>query len=457
MGIEQLEEIKQEIWQEYLDRTKASQAHNQTAKESMPGGDTRSIGFFQPYPFFVARGEGCRLIDVDGNAYIDFVNNMTSLVHGHAHPHVMAAICRQTEQGITHGLPVEAQYRLAELLCTRMPSIDSLRFCNTGSEATLFCMRAARAFTGNERIIKMDGGYHGGHDFVQVNPMPDLAAEDLPASQPTKGVPTCVANTIRVVPFNDLDAMERVLEQEKDKAAAIIMEPMLGAGGGVAPREGYLKGIRELADRFGVLLIFDEIISLRVNEGGLQTREGVLPDLTAMGKIIGGGLPIGAFGGRKEIMDMFDPTREDALTHSGTFTGNAVTMAAGLANLEIYDQTEADRINSLGERLAAGINQVFDNLGIIGGTRGIGSMVGIAFTDKPLHTSKDVVLSLFPAIELMQYLHIDMLNQGVFFLNRGMFTVSTPMNEEIIDHTINVFKKSLERLKPMVEEVQTVG
>jgi glutamate-1-semialdehyde 2,1-aminomutase len=453
MSDQQVEQIKKEIWQAYLDRTKASQAHNKTAKQSMPGGDTRSIGFFQPYPFFVARGQGCRLYDVDGNAYIDFVNNMTSLVHGHAHPHVMAAIRKQTEHGITHGLPVEAQYRLAELLIGRIPSIDSLRFCNTGSEATMFCMRAARAFTGKELMVKMDGGYHGGHDFVQVNPMPDLAAEDLPTSQPTKGVPSCVAGDIRVVPFNDLAAMERVLAQEKGKTAAIIMEPMLGAGGGVGPRQGYLRGIRELADQYGVLLIFDEIISLRVHEGGLQTKEGVRPDLTAMGKIIGGGLPIGVFGGRKDIMDMFDPTREDSLTHSGTFTGNAVTMAAGLANLEIYQQDEVDRINNLGDRLAAGMNQVFESLGIKGGTRGIGSMVGIAFTDQPLYTSKDVVMSLFPSIELLQYLHIDMMNQGVFFLNRGMFTVSTPMDAAIVDQTVTVFAKSLERLKPMAEEV----
>lgn len=454
MSNQQVEQLKKEIWQEYLDRTPGSMMHNQAAKGSMPGGDTRSIGFFQPYPFFVARGEGCRLYDVDGNSYVDFVNNMTSLVHGHAHPHVMQAIRAQTEQGITHGLPVEGQYRLAELLISRIPSIDSLRFCNTGSEATLFCMRAARAFTGRELIVKMDGGYHGGHDFVQVNPMPDLAAEDLPASQPTKGVPSCVAGNIRVVPFNDLEAMERVLEQEKGKTAAIIMEPMLGAGGGVGPRKGYLKGMRELADRFGALLIFDEIISLRVHEGGLQAREGVRPDLTALGKIIGGGLPIGAFGGRQDIMDLFDPTREDALTHSGTFTGNAVTMAAGLANLEIYGQSESDRINNLGDWLAAGLKNAFESLGLKGGTRGIGSMVGIAFTDKPLYTSRDVVMSLFPAIELLQYLHIDMMNHGVFFLNRGMFTVSTPMDEEVIDQTVSVFRKSLRRLKPMVAALQ---
>jgi len=448
------EKIKQAVWQRYLARTNKSNALNEKAKRHMPGGDTRSIGYFQPYPFFVSKGQGCRITDADGNDYIDFVNNMTSLIHGHAHPHVMEAIRKQTEKGITHGLPVEEQSQLAELLCKRIPSVESLRFGNSGSEATLFCMRAARAFTGKEAIVKMDGGYHGGHDFVQVNPLPDLAAADLPTPRQTKGVPACVTQEILVVPFNDLAAAERILKEHHSRVAAVIMEPMLGSGGGVAPQPGYLKGMRELADQFGVLLIFDEIISFRIHEGGLQTREGAKPDLTALGKIIGGGLPVGAFGGRQDIMAMFDPTRPDAVTHSGTFTGNAVTMAAGLANLEIYRQPEVDRINALGERLSDGLLQTMQNVGIRGATRGIGSMVGIAFTDLPLRTSKDVVLSLFPYFELLQYLHIEMLNRGIYFLNRGIFTLSTPMTETEIDQTVAIFEESLELLKPLIAEIK---
>jgi glutamate-1-semialdehyde 2,1-aminomutase len=450
-----VEKVKQDITQRYLDRTKKSARHNENAKKCMPGGDTRSIGFFNPYPFFVDKGQGFHLYDVDGNQYVDFVNNMTSMVHGHAHPHVMEAIRKQSEKGVTHGLPVEAQYQLAELLCKRIPSVESLRFGNTGSEATMFCMRAARAFSGKEGILKMDGGYHGGHDFVQVNPMPDLATQHLPQPQPTKGVPACVAREIFVTPFNDLDVTEHILKQNTDRIGAIIMEPMLGAGGGLGPNAGYLKGMRELADRYGVLLIFDEIISFRLHEGGLQAMQGVKPDLTALGKIIGGGLPIGAFGGRKDIMDMFDPTRPDAITHSGTFTGNAMAMTAGYANLEIYTQPEIDRLNKLGEYMAAGLNTAMRNAGYTGNTRGIGSLVGIAFTDKPLNTSRDVVLNLIPWFELLQYLHIEMLNRGIYFLHRGMFTLSTPMTQKEVDSCIQHFEEALRMLKPLAAGIQT--
>jgi len=454
MASQEIEKIKQDIWQRYLERTKKSKELNEKAKYFMPGGDTRSIAFYTPYPFFAVEGKGCCLYDADGNEYIDFVNNMTSLIHGHAHPYVMEAIRKQMKKGITHGVPVEAQYKLAELICKRVPSVESLRFGNTGSEATMFCMRAARAFTGKEGFLKMDGGYHGGHDFVQINTMPDLATEDLPKAQATKGVPACVEKDVFLAPFNDLNTVERILKDKAKKIAAIIMEPMLGAGGGVGPKDGYLKGMRELADQYGVLLIFDEVISFRVHAGGLQAMADVKPDLTAFGKIIGGGLPIGAFGGRKEIMEMFDPNKPDSITHSGTFSGNAVTMAAGYANLEIYHQKEVDRINTLGKRLTEGIDRAFEKVGVQGGTRGIGSLAGIAFTDKVLNDSKDVILSMIPSLELMQYLHLEMLNRGVFFLHRGMFTVSTPMTEIEIDKAIAVFEASLELLKPFAVEIQ---
>lgn len=450
----ELEKIKKDILERYKQRTKKSKEHNEKAKQFMPGGDTRSIAYYPPYPFFAEKGSGCYLYDVDGNEYIDFVNNMTSLIHGHAHPHVMAAICRQTQKGTAHGVPVEAQYKLAEMLCRRIPSVEALRFGNSGSEATMFCMRAARAFTGKDALLKMDGGYHGSHDFVQVNTTPDLAATDLPRVQPNKGIPGGVADHIFVAPFNDLDAAERILKADKDRIAAIMLEPMLGAGGGIGPQDGYLKGLRELADRYGVLLIFDEIISYRLHAGGLQAKAGVKPDLTALGKIIGGGLPIGAFGGRKEIMDLFDPNNPAALDHSGTFTGNALAMVAGFANLEIYPQNEIDRINALGERLAGGLSNAMKNAGFTGAVRGIGSLTGIGFTEKPLLTSKDVFLSMAPTLELLKYLHLEMLNRGIYFMHRGMFVVSTPMTPKEIDLCVTNFEAALHMVKPLAEEIK---
>jgi glutamate-1-semialdehyde 2,1-aminomutase len=448
------DQVKADILQRYLARTRASSALNEQTKKFIPGGDTRAITFYRPYPFYAEEGRGCRLIDADGNTYIDLVGNMTALIHGHAHPHVCRAIEAQIAKGICHGVPVEAQARLAEMICGRVASVETLRFGNSGSEATLFCMRAARAFTGRDAILKIDGGYHGNHDFVQVNPMPDMTTPDRPRPQRTKGVPACVEREIFVVPFNDLAAAEEVLKADAGRIAAILMEPMLGAGGGLAPQEGYLKGMRALADRYGVLLIFDEIISFRVHAGGLQTMAGVKPDLTAFGKIIGGGLPVGAFGGRRDIMDLFDPLRTDGISHSGTFTGNAVTMVAGAANLEIYPQKEVERINRLGERLAAGLEKTFRAAGIPGHTRGIGSLVGIALTEKKLATSRDVVTALAGTGEILHYLHLELLNRGVYFMSRGMFVVSTPMTETEIDQTVKIFGEALEVVKPLAQEIR---
>jgi len=453
MSSPKADKIKQDVLQRYLARTSTSRELNEKAKKFIPGGDTRALSFYRPYPFYAVEGKGCYLHDADGNRYLDLINNMTSLIHGHAHPHVVQAIHQQVDKGICHGVPVEAQAKLAEHICRRVASIGTLRFTNSGSEATLFCMRAARAFTGKDAILKMDGGYHGNHDFVQVNPMPDIQAQGLPRPQRTKGVPACVEQDLFIVPFNDLEAAEHVLKAHQDRIAAIIMEPMLGAGGGVPPREGYLKGMAELADRYGVLLIFDEIISFRFHEGGLQTLAGVKPDLTAFGKIIGGGFPVGAFGGRKDIMDLFEPLRPDGISHSGTFSGNAVTMAAGTANLEIYGQQEVDRIGRLGDRLAAGLNQTFEKVGIPGKTRGQGSLIGIAFTDKPLNTSRDVVLAMAKTGELLQFLHLELLNRGVFIMSRGMFVVSTPMTAKDIDQAVRIFGEALEVVKPIAEDV----
>lgn len=448
------EKTRQAILERYLARTRASAALHERTKKLIPGGDTRAITFYRPYPFYAVAGRGCRLEDADGNTYLDWVGNMTALVHGHAHPYVTEAIRRQIPHGICHGVPVEAQARLAELICGRVASVESLRFANSGSEATLFCLRAARAFTGRDAVLKIDGGYHGNHDFVQVNPMPDMSATGAPRPQRTKGVPVCVESETFVVPFNDLAAAEAVLSANFNRIAAVIMEPMLGAGGGVPPQPGYLQGMRRLADRYGVLLVFDEVISFRLHAGGLQTAAGVRPDLTAFGKIIGGGFPVGAFGGRREIMELFDPLRPDGISHSGTFTGNAVTMAAGAASLEIYGQAEIDRIHALGERLAAGLNDVFRQVGVPGRTRGIGSLVGIALTGTPLATSRDVVAALAAAGEALHFLHLELLNRGIYYMSRGMFVVSTPMTEAEIDQTIGTFGEALETVKTLITDLR---
>lgn len=455
MSNEAAEKAKQSILSEYKERTKASLELRQKAVKYLPGGDTRSVAYFPPYPFYATHGKGCFLYDLDGNEYIDCVNNMTSLVHGHAHPQVVAAICDQAAKGTAHAAPTELQSLHAEKICKRIPSMQSLRFCNSGTEATMFAIRAARVFTKKNIIVKIDGGYHGSHDYVEVNLLPDLAAKDLPTASVEPGVPPAVLNDVRIAPFNDLDAMQRVLAADKGKVAAIVVEPVLTSGGGIVSEKGYLAGLRELADVHEALLIFDEVITFRFSTGGRQLVENVRPDLTALGKIIGGGLPVGAFGGRAEIMQMFDPARPDAITHSGTFSGNALTMAAGMATLDLLGQDEIDRINGLGDRLRDKLKKAMDQVGITGQVRGVGSATFSLFFEEPYRNAKEAVLSVIPTLELAQDFHLALLNQGIYAIAKGMmgFVISTPMDESTVDLIAERFKKALDQIKPLADVI----
>jgi glutamate-1-semialdehyde 2,1-aminomutase len=453
MSSQESEKIKQDILQRYIERTPKSKACHETARKFLPGGDTRAIAFFPPYPFFADRGQGCNLYDCDGNEYLDYVNNMTAMIHGHAHPHIVKALQAQLEKGTTPGAPVEAQAELAELLCKRIPSFESLRFTNTGSEATLFSMRIARAFTGRDIIVKIDGGYHGNHDFVQINPYPDMTTADEPQPQPSRGVPACTMEGIRITPFNDLDHTEKLFRKNKGKIAAVIMEPILGQSGAVNPKEGYLQGMRELTDHHGSLLIFDEIVTFRLHEQGIPGLYGVIPDITAVGKIVSGGLPIGVFGARNEIMKQFELTHPNPVIHSGTFSGNPLSMVAGLASLEIFKQKEIDQLNALGDRLRDGLQAAMSEVGVRGQVRGLGSMLAVFFSEGPWDNARDFSEGLLTSGEFLRFLHLEMLNRGIFFLHRGMFTLSTPMTESEVDQAIVIFKESLEKLRPLADEI----
>lgn len=445
--------VVQTITDRYLSRTKLSKEKDARAKKYLPGGDSRTTTYFFPYPSYMEKGKGCYLYDCDGNRYIDFINNFTSLIHGHAHPAVVEVATAQLKKGTAYASATALQSELASIICDRLPSVDLVRFCNSGTEATMMSMRAARAFTGKDVILKMDGGYHGSHDFAEVNIVPDFEAQDLPSAHVEgAGVPACILDGMMVTPFNDLDATERILEEHQDKIAAIIMEPVLGAGGAVAPKPGYLKGMRKLTDKYGVLLIFDEIITFRLSLGGLQRIEGIKPDLTALGKIIGGGFAVGAFGGKREIMEHFDPAHPQRIVHSGTFNGHNITMAAGIVTLQHYGQAEVDRIHKLGERLMAGFNQAFKAAGIKGRAAGHGSLLQVHWTDKEIVSPKESLMAMASAAELPRLLHLEMMNRGVFSATRGLYCVSTPMTDQEINQAIEAFEATLYILKPYVAE-----
>src|SRR6267143_1262765 len=287
--------------------TPGSRAIHERALAVMPGGTTRTTTYFDPYPLYIERGEGCRVWDADGTERIDMLGNYTAMILGHAHPKVVEAIHRQAARGTGFAAanPIEVEH--ATLLCQRVPSLELVRFCNSGTEATMFAMRLARAFTGRPKIARIEGGYHGTHDSAEVSthPSPAEAGEpDRPIARPDSiGTPQWVLDTSVILPFNNPDAAEHILRAEGDQVAAVILEPIIGAGGVIAATNEFLKGLRKVTRELGMLLIFDEVISLRVAPGGAQQLYGVTPDLTTMGKIIGGGLPVAAFGGRAEVME----------------------------------------------------------------------------------------------------------------------------------------------------------
>jgi len=452
----EIHEVFSDIEQRYRARTQESARLTDKAKVYLPGGDTRTATYYKPYPARMIKGNGCRLFDADGNEYIDMLNNYTSLIHGHAHPQVMEAARSQLEKGSVFGAASEIQHIHAEHLCSRVPCLEQIRYGNSGTEGTMFAMRAARAFTNRDMFIKMDGGYHGSHDFIEVNIFPgsgtDPDNQGLPARHTERGAPQSVLNDILVAPFNDLDAVESLLKKYDGKIAGVILEPMLGALGMVAPQPGFLKGLRELTHQFGVLLIFDEVITFRITTGGIQKLEDVTPDLTALAKIIGGGFPVGAFGGRKDIMALFDPSQPNAIFHSGTFNGTDVIMAAGLATRNLYDQAAVDRVNALGEKLRNGIDKAFEKAGMTGQATGLGSVAQIHWRRGEIKNAADTAEGISRVGDLPRYLHLELMNRGFYSAARGMLVLSTAMDEADIDRFLEEFAGTLDVVKPYMEE-----
>ncbi|MBW1835807.1 MAG: aspartate aminotransferase family protein [Deltaproteobacteria bacterium] len=448
----ELHSVGKHIEAKYRRRTAESQKHIEAAQKWLPGGDTRRVSYYFPYPTFMHKGEGCYLFDCDGNKYLDLVNNYTSLIHGHAHPRVVEAATVAIKNGMVLGAPVELQYRHAEHLCSRIPSLEVVRYCNCGTEATMFAMRTARAYKGRHTILKMDGGYHGGHEFAQVNIYADTDAESFPRVCADPWIPPGVLNDILVIPFNDLDAAEDVLKKNNERIAAVMMEPCLGAAGGINPKPGYLQGMRELTRRYDVLLIYDEVMSFRYHTGGIQAAEGVQPDLTALGKIIGGGIPVGAFGGRREIMALYDPTHPRPIFHSGTFSGNSIAMAAGLATMETYDESAIERLNRLGERLARGFKGALNGLGIKAQVLGRGSTVNVHWLTETPDNAKVTMQGYLSTSELLRLFHLEMMNRGIYTAPRALYVLSTPMADKEIETAISAFKSTLSVLKPYIAD-----
>ena len=430
----------------YIQLTPKSREVWEDAKSYLPGGDSRNSIFWDPYPVFVERASGAHVIDVDGGDRLDFIGTMTTLILGHSAQPVVEAVREQLERGVVYNAPNRQQVRLAKILCERIPSFELVRFTNSGTEATLNSIRAARAVTGKSLIAKVEGGYHGSHDTVSVSVRvdPSAAGERThpDALAATGGLADGVLESVVVLPFNEPGPAREILEAHRDELAAVIIEPMLGSVGMLPGTLEFLTMLREFTQANGIVLIFDEVISFRVSLGGAQELYGIAPDMTSLGKIIGGGFPIGAFGGRKDIMDLYDPTAGPTVSHAGTFNANPVTMLAGAVTMEQLTPEVYRRLAEVTDYLCRGLRGVGEELEIPVQTTGLGSLFGIHFTNGDIVGYRDI------AAEDAGFRHqvfLGLMNEGILMAPNLVGAISTAIGEPEADAFIGAFRRVLER------------
>ncbi|WMW22277.1 glutamate-1-semialdehyde 2,1-aminomutase [Methanolobus mangrovi] len=408
------------------------------ARTLLPGGVSSPVRAIKPYPFYTESASGSKITDIDGNEYIDYCLAYGPNILGHSHPQIKQAIVSQLDKGWLYGTPTELEVNLAEKIAGLYPSIDMLRFVSTGTEATMSALRAARGFTGKNKFIKIEGGFHGAHDAVLVKAGSGATTLGKPDSL---GIPEDFTKNTLQIPFNDIEALTAVIEKNQDEVAALIMEPVMGNIGPVLPEGDYLKDVRKVTEENDVVLIFDEVITgFRLAMGGAQEYFGVTPDMTTLGKIIGGGLPIGVFGGKKEIIEMIAPS--GSVYQAGTFSGSPASVAAGLTVLDVLEKEEVHKnLNATGDMMRSRLSELVADMGLDYNVVGIASMFKIFFGDKPLNyqdvlkCDKEGYLKFF----------FKMLESGVFLPPSQFETnfISTAHTEDDIEKTLLAYEANL--------------
>ena len=418
------------------------------ASKFMPGGDTRNSIYWDPFPIYITSGDGTTLTDADGNQRTDFVNNMTTLILGHRPPEVTSALAEQISKGLSFPAPSPSVVRWAELMCERVPSLDKVRFVNTGTEATLNAIRAARAFTGKQKLVKCEGAYHGNHDAIQISVVPPLdeaGEDDSPKSVAAfPGISKTAVDDIFIMPFNDIVTAEKIIRKHADELAAVIVEPVNGQCGMVPAKPEFLEGLRRLTDDLGIVLIFDEVIAFRIAYGGAQDYYGVKPDLTCFGKVVGGGMPVGAFGGRDDIMSLWDPSEGGSVVqHAGTFNGNPMTAVAGVATLESLTADKYEYLEHLGNMLRNKLRTLFAELEVPMSVTGVASLFALQFTPTEVIDYRTYATN---NKEMLQTMFIGLLNEGFLMSNRCAGNVSTVHTEDDVDAFVLAVKNVLRRI-----------
>lgn len=411
--------------QDFAARTPASAEWERRGRAVMPIASSRAIAFHAPYPLTIVRGEGAFLWDADGHRYIDVGCNMFSLVHGNAFPPVMAAVQAQLANGTVWPANNQPQIELAELLVARLPAVESILFCNSGTEAFSLALNIARGATGRHRFLMARGGYHG------TMWDPNLAARGEPGPNHFSA------------PFGDAQAFCDIIDRHHAEIACVVLEPVQGSSGFTEAPAGFLRAVYDACRRHGIVFVLDEVVCFRLSAGGYQARLDFRPDLVMLGKIIGGGFPVGAVGGRRDLLDVVDPRAPRAVA-SGTFSGNPVTMAAGLATVRHLDQAAIDRIDALAARIVTGCLAQAASLGVKLWARRVGSMIAFFFFDPGSGT----VPATRPDAALIGQLHLALLASGVFALPRAVMTPSTVVTEAIVDDLVARFGRALASCDP---------
>lgn len=420
------------------------------ALEILPGGISRNTIYRKPHPDYAVRGEGCRVTDIDGVTRIDLANNMASLIHGHAHPKVVEAVSAQLQNGTAFTMATEAELRFAQHMCSRNHGFDKIRFMNSGTEAVMAAIKAIRAITGRPKIAKSEGAYHGTYDYAEVSQKskPENWGEpSRPESVPVvEGTPQRALDDVIVFPFNNIERTLDLLNQHADELAGVIIDPLPHRVGLIPATNEYMNAIRQWTRDNDSLLVLDEVITFRMGYGGAQDWFDIQPDLTAMGKIIGGGFPVGALAGKSEYMDVLDPTRDRLpFPFSGTFSANPITMTAGRVAMELFDENAVQQLNQLGDYAREKVATAITNSGVSGCVTGAGSMLRVHLKPSPPVEYRSAFQDAQETAKiefLVNYLY----DHGFMMINTCSAALSTAVTTDEIDQLAETLKKGLQAL-----------
>jgi glutamate-1-semialdehyde 2,1-aminomutase len=432
--MESLQRAIADVRARYVSANPLSMEADRRAETYLPGGNTRTVLHFDPFPLTMVSGEGAELVDLDGHRYVDFVCEYSAGLFGHSEEKVKAAVRKAMDMGIALGAPTEYERRLAELLCRRFPGIDQIRFCNSGTEANIWAMTTARMLTGRSTFMAFEGAYHGGVIKFPHGPCPLNLPFDFVLAD-----------------YNDTEGAEAVIRRTGDRLAAVIVEPILGAGGNIPGNREFMEMLRRVTREVGALLIFDEVKTARIGPGGCHGILGYQPDLTTLGKFIGGGHPIGAFGGSAEVMKHYNPKLPGRWNHAGTFNNDVFSMAAGCAAMgQVYTAERAQEFFDWSEAFRVSLNELFASRKVPMHANGLGSIIAIHFSDRPTKRTSDITPG---CLALRPLLHMEMLLQGVLLCSRGDLFLSLPMNDGHLERTRRAFEKFIDRYRELILEV----